>query len=148
MLYGVVAFTLWHAPLYAWLLLVSGWARRMPVCLAALPFVAIGLVERVALNTTYFREWMRDRVMGAMPAAFDVPQTTRVPNSLIDRLDQLDPVKFAGTPPLDRPDRRHGLPRRGGEAAPFSRAALTCHERRLRAASPAGDSAVTRAVTA
>ena len=62
--------------------------------------VAVGLVERVAFNTTYFREWIRDRVMGAMPAAFDVPQTTTGRFPLIDRLDQLDPVKFAGTPGL------------------------------------------------
>src|SRR6202022_4720113 len=26
LLYGISAFTLWHAPMYAWLLLVSGWA--------------------------------------------------------------------------------------------------------------------------
>lgn len=101
MLYGTAVFTLWHAPLYCWLLLVSGWARRMPVLWAALPFVAVGLVERVAFGTTYFGAWMRDRIMGAMPAAFDyAPPATRGAMPLLDRLDQLDPVKFAGTPGL------------------------------------------------
>src|SRR6266536_1272294 len=28
LLYGLVAIALWHAPIYGWLLLVSGWARR------------------------------------------------------------------------------------------------------------------------
>src|SRR6266704_1243997 len=28
LLYGLVALALWHAPIYGWLLLVSGWARR------------------------------------------------------------------------------------------------------------------------
>ena len=101
MLYGTAVFTLWHAPLYCWLLLVSGWARRMPVLWAALPFVAVGLVERVAFGTTYFGAWMRDRIMGAMSAAFDyAPPATRGAMPLLDRLDQLDPVKFAGTPGL------------------------------------------------
>ncbi len=100
MLYGVAAFTLWHAPFYAWLLLVSGWARRLPVLWAALPFVAVGLVERVAFNTSYFGWWMRDRIMGALPAAFDIPPMKRGSMPLIDRLEQLDPVKFIGTPSL------------------------------------------------
>ena len=100
MLYGIAAFTLWHAPLYGWLLLVSGWARRMPVLWAALPFVAVGLVERVAFNTSYFGAWMRDRIMGALPAAFDIPPMKRGSMPLLDRLEQLHPVKFLGTPGL------------------------------------------------
>src|SRR5437762_10822135 len=28
LLYGLIAIALWHAPIYGWLLLVSGWARR------------------------------------------------------------------------------------------------------------------------
>ena len=28
LLYSVIVIALWHAPLYMWLLLVSGWARR------------------------------------------------------------------------------------------------------------------------
>src|SRR5207247_3007588 len=32
---------LWHAPIYAWLLLVSGWARRAAFLWAALPLVAV-----------------------------------------------------------------------------------------------------------
>src|SRR5438045_1559903 len=37
LLYGLVALALWHAPIYAWLLLVSGWARRATFLWAVLP---------------------------------------------------------------------------------------------------------------
>ena len=37
LLYGLVAIALWHAPIYGWLLLVSGWARRATFLWAVLP---------------------------------------------------------------------------------------------------------------
>jgi ABC-2 type transport system permease protein len=42
------------APFYAWLLLVSAWARRTPFLWAVLPPLAIAGVEKVAFNTSYF----------------------------------------------------------------------------------------------
>ena len=45
---------LWYAPLYAWLLLASAWATRVPFVWAVLPPVAIAVVERTAFNTTHF----------------------------------------------------------------------------------------------
>ena len=41
MLYGLVAIALWHAPIYGWALLVSGWARRATFLWAVVPFLAI-----------------------------------------------------------------------------------------------------------
>ncbi len=41
LLYGLVAIALWHAPIYGWLLLVSGWARRATFLWAVLPLIAI-----------------------------------------------------------------------------------------------------------
>src|SRR5207249_598250 len=46
LLYGLVALALWHAPIYGWLLLVSGWARRATFLWAMLPLLAIGIFER------------------------------------------------------------------------------------------------------
>src|SRR6266480_5439910 len=44
LLYGLVTLALWHAPIYAWLLLVSGWARRATFLWAVLPpFLIAGL---------------------------------------------------------------------------------------------------------
>ena len=42
------------APIYAWLLLVSAWARRTPFLWAVLPPLAIAGVEKIAFNTSYF----------------------------------------------------------------------------------------------
>src|SRR6266704_3693100 len=41
LLYGLVAIALWHAPIYGWALLVSGWARRATFLWAVVPFLAI-----------------------------------------------------------------------------------------------------------
>jgi ABC-2 type transport system permease protein len=55
---------LWQSPIYAWLLLVSGWARRAPILWAALPPLTIGIVEKVAFNTTYFGSLIGNRFTG------------------------------------------------------------------------------------
>jgi ABC-2 type transport system permease protein len=55
---------LWQSPIYAWLLLISGWARRVPILWAALPPLTIGIVERVAFNTTYFGSLIGRRFTG------------------------------------------------------------------------------------
>ena len=45
---------LWHAPFYAWFLMVSSWAKRAPFLWAVVPPLAIGIVEKIAFNTSYF----------------------------------------------------------------------------------------------
>jgi ABC-2 type transport system permease protein len=45
---------LWYAPVYAWLLLVSAWARRAAFLWAVLPWLTIFAVEKVAFNTSHF----------------------------------------------------------------------------------------------
>jgi len=45
---------LWHAPIYGWLLLVSGWARRAAFLWAALPLFAIGIIEKIVFDTSHF----------------------------------------------------------------------------------------------
>ena len=52
------------APLYAWLLLVSAWARRAPILWAVLPPIAVGAVERIAFGTTRFADFLRDYFLG------------------------------------------------------------------------------------
>src|SRR5215475_4534864 len=55
MLYHIVtAHALWPTPIYCWLLLVSGWARRAAFLWAALPVVAIAGVEMITLHTWHF----------------------------------------------------------------------------------------------
>ncbi len=53
LLYHLLAVhSLWYAPMFAWLLLVSAWARRAAFLWAFLPLVGIGIVEKIAFNTT------------------------------------------------------------------------------------------------
>ena len=42
------------APVYCWMLLVSGWARRAPLLWAVLPPLAIVVAEKIAFNTSHF----------------------------------------------------------------------------------------------
>jgi ABC-2 type transport system permease protein len=99
MLYGLTVHVLWFAPIYGWLLLVSAWARRMPVLWAALPPFAIALVEKIALNTSAVCSLLTYRVTGAMTEAFAV-KSPRGAYPIIDRLTQLDPVRFLSSPGL------------------------------------------------
>jgi ABC-2 type transport system permease protein len=64
---------LWYAPMYAWLLLVSGWAKRAAFLWAALPPLAIFAIERIAFHTKHFANLMQYRLMG--PQGFDMGGT-------------------------------------------------------------------------
>lgn len=55
---------LWYAPFYGWLLLVSAWARRAPLLWATLPPAAVGFLEKIAFNTTYFGHLLEYRLTG------------------------------------------------------------------------------------
>jgi ABC-2 type transport system permease protein len=101
LLYGIAAFTLWHAPLYGLLLLISGSARRMPILWALLPPIVITIIERMIFHTSYVGRFLQHRIMGAMTAAFDFaapPVRGKFP--ILDRVTQLDPGKFLSTPGL------------------------------------------------
>jgi len=54
----------WWAPIWAWLLLVSAWARRAPLLWATLPLFAIGIVEKLAFNTSHFAAMLGFRFSG------------------------------------------------------------------------------------
>jgi ABC-2 type transport system permease protein len=75
------------APLYAWLILVSAWARRAPILWAVLPPVAIGAVERVAFGTTRFADFLRDYFLGG-----PVPEGPSGPMTM----DMLTPQSVGG----------------------------------------------------
>jgi ABC-2 type transport system permease protein len=67
---------LWHAPFYAWFLLISAWARRAAFLWAVLPLLAIGFVEKIAFNTSHFGNFLMDRLGGGaegMTAAGSMP---------------------------------------------------------------------------
>ena len=64
-----------HAPFYAWLLLISAWARRAVLVWAILPPVAIGGFERMVFGTSHFTTMLTDQLSGGGAEAFTQPGT-------------------------------------------------------------------------
>jgi ABC-2 type transport system permease protein len=100
LLYGLVALALWHAPIYGWLLLVSGWARRATFLWAVLPLLAIGIFERVTFGTSHFASLIKYRLMSWAAEAFAFHPHNPQGNPTIDALAQLTPGRFLSTPGL------------------------------------------------
>jgi ABC-2 type transport system permease protein len=90
----VTVHVLWYAPLYGWLLLVSGWARRAAFLWAALPPLAICAVEKIAFNTTHFAAMLQNRLAGGAEAV-TAPDTMP-----IAPMTHLTPGNFLSSPGL------------------------------------------------
>jgi ABC-2 type transport system permease protein len=97
MLYGLVAIALWHAPIYGWLLLVSGWVRRATFLWAVLPLIAIQIFEKITFGTSYFGLFVKHRLMGFAPHAFGFHGEG---HPTIDPLSQLTPGTYLASPGL------------------------------------------------
>jgi ABC-2 type transport system permease protein len=95
LLYGLIALALWHAPIYAWLLLVSGWARRATFLWAVLPLLAVSVLEKIAFNSSHFASLLRYRLVNWAAEAFAFNA-----HGTIDSLAQLTPGRFLSTPGL------------------------------------------------
>jgi ABC-2 type transport system permease protein len=91
----VTVHALWYAPIYAWLLLVSAWARRAAFLWVILPPLAIYFVEKIAFNTWHFANWLGYRFSG--PEAFTFSAHGGSP---MDPMTTPDPAKFLSTPGL------------------------------------------------
>jgi ABC-2 type transport system permease protein len=96
LLYHLVAVhALWYAPIYGWLLLVSAWARRAAFLWAALPWLAICAVEKIAFNTSHFATMLGDRFSGGTAGG-----SFTADSASMDPLMQLTPGKFLSSPGL------------------------------------------------
>jgi ABC-2 type transport system permease protein len=93
MFYGLVVHALWHAPLYAWLLLLSAWAKRLPILWAVLPPLALGVFERMAFGTTHVGALIRRRLMGTLTVAFDFKARDGI-------VPAVEPARFLASPGL------------------------------------------------
>ena len=72
LLYHLIAIhSLWYAPIFGWLLLASAWAKRAAFLWAALPPFAIGVVEKIAFNSSHFATMLANRVGGNTQGAVD-----------------------------------------------------------------------------
>lgn len=96
LLYHLVAIhALWYAPIYGWLMLVSGWVRRAAFLWAVLPLLAIGVVEKIAFNTSHFAAMLVDRVGGGAEGA-----KFTAGSMAMDPLMLLNPGRFLISPGL------------------------------------------------
>jgi ABC-2 type transport system permease protein len=98
--YGFVALTLWWAPLYAWLLMVAGWAKRAPFLWAVLPPLGLAVAEKVAFNTSHIGDLILSRVAGGYNAAFVTPKKPTPDMSPDAVLPHIDADKFVASPGL------------------------------------------------
>jgi ABC-2 type transport system permease protein len=97
LLYGLAALALWHAPIYGWLLLVSGWARRATFLWAVLPLIAIQIFEKITFGTQYFGLFVKNRLMGFAPHAFYFQGRD---HPTISSLAELTPGRYLSSPGL------------------------------------------------
>jgi ABC-2 type transport system permease protein len=93
LVYGLAAIALWHAPIYGWALLISGWARRATFLWAILPLLAISFFEKITFDTSHFASMLKERVVGFAPQAFAFH------GHAIDSVT-LTPGKYLGAPDL------------------------------------------------
>jgi ABC-2 type transport system permease protein len=92
----LTAHALWPAPIYCWLLLVSGWARRATFLWAVLPLVAIGGVEQLAFHTWHFAALVGSRLIGNAPTV----ALTSPGMFPTDPMTHITPGHFLSTPGL------------------------------------------------
>jgi ABC-2 type transport system permease protein len=101
LLYALIVIALWHAPLYAWLLLVSAWARRATFLWAVLPLLAISVFEWTVFHTSHFANLLHNRLLGF---AWDAFNFTTADGSPVDLhfipLSLVTPGKFLSRPGL------------------------------------------------
>jgi ABC-2 type transport system permease protein len=97
LLYSLIVIALWHAPIYGWALLISGWARRATFLWVVLPLLAIAVLEKLSFDTSHFLSMLKYRVFGAGDTAFAFRPQHGV---AIDSLVQLTPGRYLATPGL------------------------------------------------
>lgn len=93
--YHLFAFhSLWYAPIYGWLLLVSSWAKRLAFLWASLPLLAIGIVERIAFNTSKFAGLIGQRIGGGGSDSASSRSMS------VDAMTHFAPLEFLTSPGL------------------------------------------------
>ena len=95
LLYGTLVHSLWFAPVYSYLLLVSAAVRRATFLWAFMPPFAVMAIEWLAFRTTYFAALLKSRIFGGL-VAFE-PDALKQP---ITSLSQLNAGALLSSPAL------------------------------------------------
>ncbi len=85
---------LWYAPIYGWLILASGWARRVPLLWATVPVLAVGAVEWITFHTWTFANLVKYRFTGGAEAI------AAPGGSSMSMYSQVTPGRFLSEPGL------------------------------------------------
>jgi len=94
-LYALAAMALWHAPIYGFLLLVSGWARRTAGLWVVLPLLALGVLEKLTMDTMRVAAQVQHALVGWYGQAFAPRGPEAVP---FDPSTVFTPGRFLATP--------------------------------------------------
>lgn len=94
LVYCLIAVALWHAPIYAWLLLVSGWSKRATFLWAVMPWLVMAAFERGAFGTSVIGKFLQSRLIGWFARAVEPKTPGHSPLAL------LTPGTFLSTPGL------------------------------------------------
>lgn len=94
---GMIFLPLWFAPVSAWMMLVSAWAKRMPILWALGPVIAVSIIERMAFGKAGgpFSALFRYRFGGWFTEAFTVGGKGKTP---IHHWADLDPTSLLINP--------------------------------------------------
>lgn len=97
MLYHLItAHALWPAPVYCYLLLVSGWARRATILWALLPILLVAGIEAIAFRTWHFASLVGGRLLGDAPTVHSTSSKILPTNPMA----HIAPLHFLSTPSL------------------------------------------------
>ncbi len=105
LIYGQIAVALWYAPVAAWVLLVSAWAKRVPILWAVMTPIAVMLFERVAIGTHYVQDLLAYRLRDGLKVMFAPRGALAITDRGINAtelprrvFDAIDPVAFLSNP--------------------------------------------------
>lgn len=107
--YASVTASLWYAPISAWLLLVSSWAKRSLFLWSVLPPIVIVVFERIALRTDHFADLLGYRLQSGLMSAYNIaPGAPKMVNGEIhlgrhlpsNTIELLNPAGFLSNPYL------------------------------------------------
>ncbi len=96
LLYGLTVLTLWHAPLWGWLLAVSAWSKRTAFLWAFGPPIALSVFERIAFGTQYLSKAFGDRLIGGWGEGFAIHRGQMALTDISD----IDVGKFVANPQM------------------------------------------------
>jgi ABC-2 type transport system permease protein len=97
MTFGLFVNALWDVPFYAWLLLVSAWAKRLPFVWAIAPWLGLWLLEFLIFHTNHVRDLLRSRIFGGYDLAYAAGGHAK---DAVPDASHLDLARFLANPGL------------------------------------------------